>query len=273
VAITHGNGPQVGLLALQNAGSEAPYPLDILGAESDGMIGYLLERELMGRLPPDHLLATLLTQVSVSLRDPAFRDPSKPIGPTYDEAKARQMAVENGWTIRPDGKGWRRVVPSPRPKGILEARAIELLFDLGVSVICGGGGGIPVAESATGELTGVEAVVDKDHVSALIARLLRADMLLLLTDVDAVYSGWGTADQHAVDRIAAGSIDLGAYPAGSMRPKIEAAAAFVNETGRPAAIGSIEDVEAIIRGEKGTRIVPGREGRMRDRRMLDARSE
>jgi carbamate kinase len=152
-------------------------------------------------------------------------------------------------------------VPSPHPIGILEARVIELLFDLGVTVICGGGGGIPVVETPTGELTGVEAVVDKDHVSALIARLLRADMLILLTDVDAVYTEWGTPKARAIDQIAASAIDPSCYPAGSMRPKIEAAIGFVNETGRAAAIGSIEDIEAIIRGEKGTRIMPGREAR------------
>lgn len=258
VAITHGNGPQVGLLALQNADAEQPYPLDVLGAESDGMIGYLIERELMTRLTSDHLVAALLTQVLVSSSDRAFGNPTKPIGPVYDEATAREIAVKRGWSVRPDGQGWRRVVPSPRPTGILEARVIELLFDLGVTVVCGGGGGIPVVESETGALGGVDAVVDKDHATALLARLLSADLLLLLTDVDAVYADWGTAAARPISQIHACGMDASAYPAGSMRPKLEAAADFVNQTGRPAAIGSVEDVEAIIRGEKGTRIVPGR---------------
>ena len=257
VAITHGNGPQVGLLALQNADAKEPYPLDVLGAESEGMIGYLIERELMTRLTPDHLVAALLTQVLVSPSDRAFGNPTKPIGPVYDEATAREIAAERGWSVRPDGKGWRRVVPSPKPIGILEARVIELLFDLGVTVVCGGGGGIPVVESETGALQGVEAVVDKDHASALLARLLGADLLLLLTDVDAVYADWGTAAARPIRQIFACGMETSAYPAGSMRPKLDAAADFVNQTGRPAAIGSIEDVEAIIRGEKGTRIVPG----------------
>lgn len=256
IAITHGNGPQIGLLALQNAEAENPYPLDVLGAETDGMIGYLLERALVGRLPPENMVATVLTQIRVDPRDPAFHHPTKPIGPTYDEATARALGTKHGWSIGPDGKGWRRVVSSPRPAAILSARVIEMLIDGNVTVICGGGGGIPVVEDETGGLTGVEAVVDKDFASAFIARLIGADLLVLLTDVDAVYTGWGTPEAAPLRLLPAHSVEPSAFPAGSIRPKIEAAMEFARETGRPAAIGTLADAEAIIRGEKGTRIVP-----------------
>lgn len=256
VAITHGNGPQIGLLALQNADAESPYPLDVLGAETDGMIGYLLERELASLLPPENLVATVLTQIRVDPHDAAFRNPTKPIGPTYDEATVRGLATRYGWSVGPDGKGWRRIVPSPRPVDILSARVIEMLVDRNVTVICAGGGGIPVVESETGALAGIEAVVDKDFATALLARLLGADLLVLLTDVDAVYTGWGTPAAVAVRQASSSALDPAAFPAGSMRPKIEAAIEFARATGRPAAIGSLTEVAAIIRGEKGTRIVP-----------------
>ncbi|MCW5695575.1 MAG: carbamate kinase [Bauldia sp.] len=256
VAITHGNGPQIGLLAERDARSNDSYPLDVLGAETDGMIGYLIERELAGALTPQHLVVGVLTQIRVDRRDPAFRKPTKPIGPTYDEATARRMADANGWTIAVDGKGWRRVVPSPPPLDILEARAIELLLDHDVTVICCGGGGIPVAETETGTLEGVEAVIDKDHASALLARLLGADMLLLLTDVAAVQEGWGTPDARPIAQLRTAALDLSDFPEGSMRPKVEAAMAFVNETGRRAAIGRLEDVAAIVAGEAGTQVTP-----------------
>lgn len=255
VAITHGNGPQIGLLAEQNAASPAPFPLDILGAQTDGMIGYLIERELATLLPPERLFATVLTQIRVLRNDPAFRRPTKPVGPTYDEATARKLAELNGWSIAPDGRGWRRVVPSPKPVSILSMRVIEMLVDLDVTVICGGGGGIPVVESETGSLHGVEGVIDKDTATAMLALQLGADLLVLLTDVDAVYSGWGTPEAAPIREISVGRIDPARFPEGSMRPKIEAAMEFVGATGRSAAIGSLSDLAAIVAGRAGTRIV------------------
>lgn len=254
VAITHGNGPQIGLLALQNAEQENPHPLDVLGAETDGLIGYLIERELTGRLPPEHMIATMLTQIRVDPRDPAFRHPSKPIGPTYDKSAADAIAASKGWTFGQDGKGWRRLVASPRPIEILSARVIEMLVDRNVAVICVGGGGIPVVEDETGSLKGADAVVDKDFASALLARLLRADILLLLTDVDAVYADWGTPAATPLRSLSAATLDPTSFPPGSMRPKIEAAMEFSGTTGRPAAIGTLADAEAMLRGGKGTRI-------------------
>ncbi|MCC6735436.1 MAG: carbamate kinase [Bauldia sp.] len=256
VAITHGNGPQIGLLAERDARSNDGYPLDVLGAETDGMIGYLIERELAGALAPQHPIVGVLTQISVDRGDPAFGRPTKPIGPTYEREAARRLADAHGWTVAADGKGWRRVVPSPAPIDILEVRAIELLLDHDVTVICCGGGGIPVAATETGTLEGVEAVIDKDHASALLARLLGADMLLLLTDVAAVQTAWGTPDARAIPQLHAARLDPSAFPEGSMRPKVEAAMTFVNETGRRAAIGRLEDVAAIVAGEAGTQILP-----------------
>lgn len=255
VAITHGNGPQIGLLALQNTDAGTSYPLDVLGAETDGMIGYLIERELAGLLPPEFLLAALLTQVRVDRHDPAFRHPTKPIGRTYAEAEARALADAHGWVVARDGKGWRRVVPSPAPTSLLEVRAIELLLRENVTVICCGGGGIPVVESDTGTFEGVEAVVDKDFVSALLARQIGADVLLLLTDVDAVYSDWGTDAATPRREIRLRDFDATHFASGSMRPKLEAATGFVAETGRQAAIGRLEDLSAVLAGERGTRIV------------------
>ena len=193
LVITHGNGPQVGLLALQAAAGpvEGSYPLDVLDAETEGMVGYLIEQELNNVLPSGRLFATLLTQILVDARDPAFRRSTKPIGPVYERTQAEALAKARNWSIAEDGKGWRRVVASPEPMQILEARVIDLLVSQGVTVICAGGGGIPVIERSDGSLVGVEAVIDKDLASALLARQLRADRLLLLTDVDARLSGLG----------------------------------------------------------------------------------
>jgi carbamate kinase len=262
LVITHGNGPQVGLLALQAASgpAEGAYPLDVLDAESEGMVGYLIEQELENALPGGRLIATLLTQIVVDRRDPAFRRPTKPIGPVYDKTQAEQLAQARGWRIAQDGKGWRRVVASPQPKQILEARVIELLVSQGVTVICAGGGGIPVLERSDGSLVGVEAVIDKDHASALLARQIRADQLLLLTDVDAVYLDWETDRARAVSRAGSGALDPADFAAGSMRPKIEAASGFAAETGRPASIGRLEDAAAIVAGGAGTRIDAGTSG-------------
>lgn len=254
--ITHGNGPQVGLLALQAANSlkEGAYPLDVLDAESEGMVGYLIEQELDNALPSGRLVATLLTQVVVDRRDPAFHHPTKPIGPVYNKPQAEKLARTRGWSIAEDGKGWRRVVASPRPVQILEVRVIELLASQGVTVICAGGGGIPVIERSDGALVGVEAVIDKDLTSALLARQLRADQLLLLTDVDGVYLNWGTDGAKAVRQGGACALDPNTFAMGSMRPKIEAAIGFALATGRPCSIGRLEDAADIAAGAAGTRI-------------------
>lgn len=252
IVVTHGNGPQVGLLALQAAAGpkDGAYPLDILGAESEGMIGYMIEQELLNLLRPGARVATLLTQVLVDPNDPAFAHPTKPIGPVYSEAQAREL--QPAFHMARDGEQWRRVVASPRPLEILETGVIELLAKERVHVICTGGGGIPVAPLAGG-YRGVEAVVDKDASSALLARRLRADMLLLLTDVDAVYRNFGTSDATPIESIGT-DVDPSLFPAGSMRPKLAAAVDFASRTGRIAAIGRMEDAAFIVRGERGTRI-------------------
>ncbi|MFA6156464.1 carbamate kinase [Mesorhizobium sp.] len=250
--ITHGNGPQVGLLALQAAASsETPFPLDVLDAESAGMIGYVLQQEL-GNVVKDRLFATLLTQVKVDPRDPAFANPTKPIGAVYDEATARRLAAERGWKIAPDNDKWRRVVPSPKPLEILEIEVLSFLIDHGVIVICGGGGGIPVVQLENGGIAGVEAVIDKDLASSLLARRLGADMLLMLTDVDAVYLGWGTADSRPLGRVLTSDIAGRDFSAGSMGPKVTAAVEFAEATGKPAAIGRLEDAARIVAGTCGT---------------------
>jgi len=253
LVVTHGNGPQVGLLALQAAAGPADgaYPLDVLGAESEGMIGYLIEQELANLLRAT-AIATLLTQTRVDPEDPAFGRPTKPIGPVYDESTAQHLSAARSWRIARDGAAWRRVVPSPRPIQILEARVIALLVEQGVTVICAGGGGIPVVERPDGSLAGVEAVVDKDSASALLARELQADLLLMLTDVDAVYSGYGTPAERAIRRTAPADLVIEDFPAGSMGPKVAAAKEFAIGTGRPAAIGRLDDALWVVRGERGT---------------------
>jgi carbamate kinase len=262
LVITHGNGPQVGLLALQAAAGpkDGAYPLDVLDAESEGMVGYLIEQELDNALPAGRLVATLLTQVLVDRRDRAFRHPTKPIGPIYDKAEATQLAETRGWTMACLGNGWRRVVASPRPLRVLEARVIELLTSQGVTVICAGGGGIPVIERSDGALLGVEAVVDKDLASALLARQLTADHLILLTDVDGVYLDWGSASARLIRRAARSALKPTDFAPGSMGPKIEAAVGFVAETGRPASIGRLDDAARVFAGAAGTRIDAGSTG-------------
>ena len=259
IVVTHGNGPQVGLLALQSSAGpkDGDYPLDILGAESEGMIGYLIEQELRGRLPEGTLVATLLTQISVDPADPAFVNPTKPIGPVYDEATAHRLAAERNWQIAPDGQKWRRVVASPEPLEIMEIAVISLLVERRVIVICAGGGGIPVAARDDGSLLGVEAVIDKDRASSLLARQLGADMLLLLTDVDAVYDDFGKPQAHRINRVSVADMANRTFATGSMGPKVQAAAQFVTATGHPAAIGRLEDALAILRGEAGTTIEAG----------------
>jgi carbamate kinase len=255
--ITHGNGPQVGLLALQGEAYRdvAPYPLDVLGAESEGMIGYLLDQELVNALG-GRRVATLLTQVIVDADDPAFGQPTKFIGPVYDGATARRFAAERGWKVRPDGPHWRRVVPSPDPRAIVELPTIRLLVEAGVLVVCVGGGGIPVVVDRDGRLRGVEAVIDKDRAAALLAIGLGADALLLLTDVAAIERDHGTPDATPLSRATAAELGALALPPGSMGPKAEAAAWFAEATGGHAAIGSLRDARHVLEGLAGTTVVP-----------------
>lgn len=255
VVITHGNGPQVGLLALQDAAykPDSNYPLDILDAETEGMIGYLIEQELTNLLP-NQRYATLLTQIEVDPHDPAFQHPTKPIGPVYTEEEAQRLAQERGWTVSPDGDHYRRVVASPKPKRIFELSVIELLIKQQVTVICAGGGGVPVITQEDGSLIGVEAVIDKDLASALLARELKAEAFLMLTDVEAVYDDWGKAGARAIRGMSSKAIRQSAFEAGSMAPKVAAACEFVEQTGGIARIGSLRDAQAILSGAAGTRI-------------------
>ena len=260
LVITHGNGPQVGLLALQSAAytEVEPYPLDVLGAESEGMIGYLVELGLENALP-DRPVAALLTQVLVDADDPAFARPTKPIGPVYDAATAAALAETRGWTIAADGPGFRRVVASPEPREIVELGTIRLLVEAGVVVVCTGGGGIPVTRN--GALRGVEAVIDKDLAAALLAEQLDADMLLLLTDVAAVEADWGTENARPIRGASPDELRALMFAAGSMGPKVEAACRFVEQTGRVAAIGALADAREIVAGRRGTLIQGPREER------------
>ncbi|WP_426573097.1 carbamate kinase [Aquihabitans sp. McL0605] len=259
LVISHGNGPQVGLLALEGAAyKEVPtYPLDVLGAESQGMIGYLLELELANRLPADHPVMAMLTMIEVDPADPAFDEPTKPIGPIYDPADVAALAVERGWTFRADGEHQRRVVASPAPKHIYELDQIAALLGTGCSVICAGGGGIPVARDRNGRLYGVEAVIDKDHASALLARQLEADLFVMATDADAAYTGWGTPEQAPIRRADPDTllIEHGSeFAAGSMLPKVTAACDFARLTGQRAVIGQLADIEELVAGTAGTSI-------------------
>lgn len=264
LVISHGNGPQVGHLALQGAAykPEEAYPLDVLGAETEGMIGYMIEQEMGNLLPFEVPFATILTMVEVDGNDPGFGNPTKFVGPVYDAAAAEKLKAEKGWTFKLDGQKWRRVVPSPAPQRIFELRPIKWLLEHGTIVICAGGGGIPTMYKAGGkrELIGVEAVIDKDLCSELLARDLDADLLIMATDVDAVYAGWGTPDAKAMHRANPNALTAGDFPAGSMGPKIAAAAQYAQRTGRTAAIGALADIPAIVRGEKGTSISTKFEG-------------
>jgi len=255
LVITHGNGPQVGLLALQSAAytDVKQYPLDVLGAESEGMIGYLLEQAFANELDGREV-ATLLTRIEVDADDPAFEDPTKPIGPVYDESTARELAAQRGWSIAPDGDRYRRVVPSPRPRRIVEITTIRTLVHAGVLVVCAGGGGIPVVRVESGDLIGVEAVIDKDHAAGLLARQLEADAFVMLTDVSAVCEGWGTDAQRAIAAASPEALRKLDLPRGSMGPKVEAACDFVDGGGGFAAIGRLGDAGALVEGTAGTRV-------------------
>jgi carbamate kinase len=268
LVLTHGNGPQVGFLSIEaDAAREIvpPPPLDVLVAESQAQIGYLLVQALAARFAMEgrqRSIAVILSQVVVDPQDPAFDRPSKPVGPMYDEATARRMADEHGWSIAPDGSEWRRVVASPRPIEIVEAPSIRALVDAGTLVVTSGGGGIPVARTAPGVFVGVEAVVDKDLAAVVLAETVDADALLMLTDVDAAQRDWGGPDPKPIHRLtvaaAAAGVTDGTFAPGSMGPKVEAAAEFVGRTGRFAAIGALGDAVAILGGRAGTWVVaPG----------------
>ena len=257
IIVAHGNGPQVGLLALQ-AASYAPqtlWPLDVLGAETEGMIGYLIEQELMNALPAGAECATLLTRVEVDRSDPAFDTPTKPIGPVYTKKEGKLIGAEHLWSMVAEPKGGlRRVVPSPLPQRILGLAAIKLLVEAGICVICAGGGGIPVIRGDAGGMEGVEAVIDKDRTAALLAQELHADALLMLTDVPAVMRDWGTPAEAAISAITPDALDKMSFAAGSMGPKIAAACAFVRDGGKMAGIGTLQDARAILEGRAGTRV-------------------
>jgi carbamate kinase len=259
LVLSHGNGPQVGLLALQAAAytEVEAYPLDVLGAQTEGMIGYVLEQELGNLLPVEVPFATILTMVEVDPADPAFEDPTKFVGPVYDKAEADRLAADKGWVFKPDGDRWRRVVPSPEPRQIFEIRPIRWLLDKDVVVICAGGGGVPTMYLPDGDrtLTGVEAVIDKDLATELLAREVGADLFVMATDVDGVYTGWGTPEQRKLGRVTPSELRELPFAAGSMGPKVEAAVRFVEATGNRAAIGGLNEIEAIVDGHAGTQVV------------------
>ena len=268
LVISHGNGPQVGLLSLQASAYDqvSEYPFDVLGAQTEGMIGYFIEQELGNLLPFEKPLATILTMTEVDPDDPAMADPSKFVGPVYDEAEATRLAAQRGWTVKPDGDRWRRVVPSPLPRRIFQIRPVKWLLDKGAVVICAGGGGIPTMYLAqegldpptdrnARTLVGVEAVIDKDRSSAVLAKDLEADLLVIATDAAAVFLDWGTPGQRGIATASPDAMGQFAFPAGSMGPKVEAACAFARDApGKVAAIGALEDLTAILAGTAGTRI-------------------
>jgi carbamate kinase len=232
----------------------SPYPLDVLGAQTEAMIGYVIEQELGNVLAAEQPLATVLTMIEVDSGDPAFSHPTKPIGPVYDEQTARSLEAASGWTFAADGDAFRRVVASPKPKRIFEIGPIRTLVDAGTVVICAGGGGIPTMYDQSGDLRGVEAVIDKDLASALLAEQLDADVLVIATDVDGVYTGWGTPDQQRLSRVTPDELDALEFAEGSMGPKVEAACRFVRNTGKEAVIGALTDIAAIVAGQAGTTV-------------------
>jgi carbamate kinase len=258
LVISHGNGPQVGLLALTGAAytEVEPYPFDILGAETQGMIGYLIEQELGNLLPFEKPLATILTMVEVDPNDPGFASPTKFVGPIYSEADAKAQAAEKGWVVKPDGDHWRRVVPSPRPQRIFEIRPMRWLLDHGTVVICAGGGGIPTmyAPGEERRLVGVEAVIDKDLATSLLAKDLEADLYIMATDVDGVYADWGTPNQRKLSQATPDELGGMEFAAGSMGPKVQAAVEFASATGKRAVIGSLEDIDGLVAGTAGTNV-------------------
>nr|WP_315178605.1 carbamate kinase [uncultured Cardiobacterium sp.] len=260
--ITHGNGPQVGLLALQNnAYKEVPmYPLDVLGAETAGMIGYMIQQELSNTAPGSASIATVLTQIQVDPKDPAFQKPSKPVGPVYSKEEADKIAAEKGWTMAPDNDKYRRVVASPKPVNIFGLEPLKTLIDNKYIVVCGGGGGIPTWVDDNGKQHGAEAVIDKDLATALLATLIDADLFVIATDVDGAYLDWGKPEQKRIALAAPDAALAFGFASGSMGPKIEAAANFAKATGKDAVIGALADIEQIVAGKAGTRISGKAEG-------------
>ncbi len=259
LVISHGNGPQVGLLALQGAAYPEvdPYPLDVLGAQTEGMIGYFIEQELGNILPVERPFASVLTMVEVDPEDPAFAHPTKFIGPVYEREEAERLATARGWVVKPDGERWRRVVASPVPRRIFEIRPIRWLLERGCVVICTGGGGIPTMFlPGTNTLVGAEVVIDKDRASALLAEQLEADVFVMATDVDAVYTDFGTSHQASIGSTTPSALQALPLPAGSMGPKAEAAISFVKRTGRRAAIGTLAQLGGVVAGDLGTQILP-----------------
>ncbi len=258
LVVTHGNGPQVGVLALESAADPnltVPYPFDVLGAQTQGMIGYWLLQALQNELP-GRQIAAIINQTLVSAADPAFSNPTKFIGEVYDEARAHLLAAERGWTVKPDGPHWRRVVASPAPQRVVETRLIRLLLSNGAVVVCAGGGGVPVVRNDLGRLDGVEAVVDKDSTASILAQALDADALLILTDVANAFRDFGTPTQTAITSSTPAAMRDHDFPAGSMGPKVEAACRFVEITGGIAGIGRLEDAAAILAGTAGTVLTP-----------------
>ncbi len=253
VIISHGNGPQVGLLALQ----EDDFPLDVLGAQTEGMIGYMIEQELGNILPFEQPFASILTMVEVYKDDPAFQNPTKPIGPVYSKEEAEKLSAEKKWVMVQEGGSWRRVVPSPIPQRIFQMRPIKWLLEKGTIVICTGGGGIPTVYNEEHKLIGAEVVIDKDYASALLAKELEADLFIMATDADAVYRNWGTAKAFALRHITYQDVLGEDFPSGSMGPKVISACWFAEKTGKKAAIGSLSDLEKIVAEERGTIISPG----------------
>lgn len=258
LVLTFGDGPQIGHLLLESEADDSapPSPLDVIGAEAVGMIGYLLEEALLQQDPALRVV-TLVTQTMVAEDDPAFDAPSKPIGPMYDEATARELARVRAFTVARDGSGWRRVVPSPEPRGLLEADAVRRLVEERFLVVASGGGGMPVVLDADRRPHGVEAVVDKDLAAVVLAVAVAADVLLLLTDVDAVYDGFGTPTARRLERLSTAEArqlaDDGRLGRGSMLPKVEAAARFAEHGGR-AVIAALADAGEALAGRAGTTV-------------------
>ncbi len=259
LVITHGNGPQVGLLALQGAAykPDEASPLDVLGAQTEGGIGYMIEQEMGNLLPFEVPFATILTMVEVASDDPAFADPTKFIGPVYPQNDATRLQAEKGWRMKPDGDKWRRVVGSPEPKQIFEIKPIKWLLEHDTIVIAAGGGGIPTTYAPGRKLVGIEAVIDKDLCSELLARQLEADVFIMATDADAVYVDWGKPSAKAIRQASPRAIRAFPFPAGSMGPKVDAACRFVERTGKRAAIGTLADLDRMLTGEAGTTITNG----------------
>ena len=255
--ISHGNGPQVGLLALQNNAYKAVpmYPLDVIGAESLGMIGYMIQQELANFVPKSATLCNVLTQTEVDPKDPAFQHPTKPVGPVYTKEEAEALAAKEGWSIAPDNDKFRRVVPSPEPKRIFGLKSLKTLVEAGHIVICCGGGGIPTYYDEEGRLRGAEAVIDKDLASSVLAADLDADLFIIATDVDGAYLDWGKPEQRRIAQADPKSLREYGFAKGSMGPKVEAACRFVEKSGKTAVIGALDKIDEILAGRSGTRVV------------------